>query len=167
MLGLFLKDKKDTSIVDAFKKTISEWQRKPNKIWIDQGSEFYNQYFKDFLKANNIEMYSTFNEGKSVVPERFIRTLKNKIYKHMATISKNVYIDVLNDIVNKYNNTVHRTIKIKPIDVTNDSYVEYNEDFNKKGPKFKANDHVRISKYKNIFAKGYVPNWPEEVFIVN
>ena len=85
----------------------------------------------------------------------------------MTTISKNVYIDVLNDIVNKYNNTVHRTIKIKPIDVTNDSYVEYNEDFNKKGPKFKANDHVRISKYKNIFAKGYVPNWPEEVFIVN
>ena len=112
-------------------------------------------------------MYSTFNEGKYVVAERFIRTLKNKIYKHMTTISKNVYIDVLNDIVNKYNNTVHRTIKIKPIDVTNDSYVEYNEELNKKGPKFKANDHVRISKYKNIFAKGYVPNWSEEVFIVN
>ena len=74
---------------------------------------------------------------------------------------------MLNDIVNKYNNTVHRTIKMKPIDVTGDSYVEYNEDFNKKGPKFKVNDHVRISKYKNIFAKGYVPNWSEEVFIVN
>ena len=71
----------------------------------------------------------------------------------MTTISKNVYIDVLNDIVNKYNNTVHITIKIKPIDVTGDSYVEYNEDFNKKGPTFKVNDHVRISKYKNIFAK--------------
>ena len=74
---------------------------------------------------------------------------------------------MLNDIVNKYNNTVHRTNKVKPIDVTDDSYVEYNEDFNKKGPKFKVNDHVRISKYKNIFAKGYVPNWSEEVFIVN
>ena len=85
----------------------------------------------------------------------------------MTTISKNVYIDLLNDIVNKYNNTVHRTIKIKPTDVTGDSYAEYNEDFNKKGPKFKVNDHVRISKYKNIFAKGYVPNWSEEVFIVN
>ena len=83
-------------------------------------------------------MYSTFNEGKSVVAERFIRTLKNKIFKHMSTISKNVYIDVLNDIVNKYNNTVHRTIKIKTIDVTGDSSVEYNEDFNKKGPKFKV-----------------------------
>ena len=77
-------------------------------------------------------MYLTYNEGKSVVAERFIRTLKNKIFKHMTIISKNVYIDVLNDIVNKYNNTVHRTIKMKPIDVTNDSYVEYNVDFNKK-----------------------------------
>ena len=146
------------------KKIISK--RKPNKIWVDQGSEFYNNTFKGFLKINNIEMYSTFNEGKIVVAERFFRTLKNKIYKHMTTISKNVYIDVLPDIVNKYNNTVHGTIKIKPLDVTNDSYAEYNEDFNKKGPKFKVNDHVRISKYKNIFAKGYVPNWSEEVFIV-
>ena len=85
----------------------------------------------------------------------------------MTTISKNVYVDVLNDIVNKYNNTIHRTIKMKPIDVMSDSFAEYNEDFNKKRPKFKVNDHVRISKYKNIFAKGYVPNWSEEVFIVN
>ena len=112
-------------------------------------------------------MYSTYNEGKSVVAERFIRTLKNKIFKHMTTISKNVYIDVLNDIVNKCNNTVHRTIKMKPIDFTGGSYVEYNEDFNKKDPKFKVNDHVRISKYKTIFAKGYVPNWSDKVFIVN
>ena len=112
-------------------------------------------------------MYSTYNEGKSVVAERFIRTLKNKIFKHMTAFSKNVYIDLLNNIVNKYNNTVHKTIKMKPIDVTDDSYVEYNEDFNKKGPKFKVNDHVRISKYKNILVKGYVPNWSEEVFIVN
>ena len=85
----------------------------------------------------------------------------------MTTISKNVYIDVLNDIVNKYNNTIHRTIKIKPIDVTDNSYVKYNEDFNKKGPKFKVGDRVRISKYKNIFAKGYAPNWSEDIFIVN
>ena len=85
----------------------------------------------------------------------------------MTAISKNVYLDVLDDIVNKYNNTVHRTIKMKPIDVTDDSYAEYNEDFNKKDPKFKVGDHVRISKYKNIFAKGYTPNWSEEVFIVS
>ena len=85
----------------------------------------------------------------------------------MTAISKNVYIDVLNDIVNKYINTAHRTIKIKPIDVMGDSSVEYNEDSNEKGPQFKVNDHARISKHKNIFAKGYVPNWSEEVFIVN
>ena len=99
---------------------------------VDQGSEFYNQSFKDFLKINNIEMYSTFNEGKPVVAERFIRTLKNKIYKHMTVISKNVYFNVLDDMVNRYNNTVHRTIKMKPIDVTNDSFAEYNEESNKK-----------------------------------
>ena len=160
-----LKDKKGTSIVNALKKIISEGT-KPNKIWVDQGSEFYNQYFKDFLKINNIEMYSTFNEGKSVVAERFIRTLKNKFFKHMAAISKNVYFDVLDDIVNKYNNTVHRTIKMKPINLTNDSVAEYNEESNKKSPKFKVGDHVRISKYKNIFAKGYVPNWSEEIFVI-
>ena len=112
-------------------------------------------------------MYSTFNEGKSVVAERLIRILKNKIFKHMTSIPKNVYFNVLDDIVNKYNNTVHRIIKIKHIDVTNDSYDEYSEDFNKKGPKYKVNDHVRISKYKNIFAKRNVPNWSEEIFIVN
>ena len=126
-----LKDKKGTSIVNAFQKIISK-ERKPNKIWADQGSEFCNQSFKDFLKRNNIEMYSTFNEGKSVVPEKFIRTLKNKIFKHMTAVSKNVYFDVLDDIVDKYNNTVHKTIKMKPIDVTDDSYAEYNENSNKK-----------------------------------
>ena len=77
-------------------------------------------------------MYSTFNEGKSVVAERFIRTLKNKIFKHMTAISKNIYVDVLDDVVNKYNNTVHKTIKMKPIDVTDDSFPEYNEESNKK-----------------------------------
>ena len=112
-------------------------------------------------------MYSTYNEGKSVVAERFIITLKNKIFKHMTTISKNVYTDALNDVVNKYNNTIHKTTKMKPIDVRNDSYVEYNEESNKRNPKFKVGDRVRISKYKNIFVKGYVPNWSEEVFVVN
>ena len=92
------------------------------------------------MKINNIEIYSTYNEGKSVVAERFIRTLKNKIFKHMTAISRNVYFDVLDNIVNKYNNTVHRSIKMKPIDVIDDSYAEYNEDFNIKGPKFKVGD---------------------------
>ena len=85
----------------------------------------------------------------------------------MKAISKNVYFHVLDDNVNKYNNKVHKTIKMKPIDVTGDSYAEYNDDFNKKDCKFKAGDHVRISKYKIIFAKGYTPNWSEEVFVIN
>ena len=105
--------------------------RKPNKIWVDQGSEFCNNFFKKFLEINNTEMYSTYSEGKFVVAERFIRMLKNKIFKHMIAISKNVYFDVLDDIVNKYNNTAHKSIKMKPINVTFDSYAEYNEDSNK------------------------------------
>ena len=83
----------------------------------------------------------------------------------MTAVLKNVYFDVLNNIFDKYNNTVHRTITMKPIDVTPDSYAEYNEDSNKKDPKFKVGDHVRISKYKSIFPKGYIQNWSEELFV--
>ena len=126
--------------------------------------------FKRFLKINNIEItYSKCYEGKSVAAERFIRTLKNKISNHMTAISKNVYFDGLDDIVNKYNNTVHRSIKMRPIDVASDSSAEYNEDSNekKKNPKFRIGDHIRISKYKNIFATGYTQNWSEEVFVLS
>ena len=84
-----LKDKKGVSIVNAFQKTLNDSNRKPNKIWVDKGSEFYNSFAKKWLKNNDIEMYSIHNEGKSVVAERFIRTLKTKIYKYMTSISKN------------------------------------------------------------------------------
>ena len=139
-----IKDQKGTSIFNAFKKILSDSNRKPKKMWVNQGSEFYNKSFKDFLKINNIEMYSTYNEGKSVVAEIFIRTFKNKIFKHMTAISKNIYFDVLDDIVDKYSNTVHKTIKMKPTKVTDDSYAEYNEIPNKKDSKFKGGDNVRI-----------------------
>ena len=121
---------------------------------------------KLWLEKNNIEMYSTNNEEKSVVSERFIRAIKNKIYKYMTSISKNVYIDKLDDIVNEYNNTYHRTIKTKPIDVKDNTYINFRKEDNDHDPKFKVGDHVRISKYKNILAKGYTPNWSEEVFVV-
>ena len=111
-------------------------------------------------------MYSTHNEGKSVVAERFIRTLKSKIYKYMTSISKNVYIDKLDDIVNEYNNTYHTTIKMEPIDVKDNTYINADKKINNKNPKFKVGDHVRISKYKKISAKGYMPNWREEVFVI-
>ena len=111
-------------------------------------------------------MCSTYNEGKSAVAERFIRTLKSKIYKHMIAISTNVYFEVLDDIVDEYNKTYYKTIKMKPIDVKSDSFAEYIEESNEKDSRFKVDDHVRISKFKNVFAKGYTPNWSEEIFIV-
>ena len=111
-------------------------------------------------------MYSTCNEEKPVVPEKFIKIFKNKIFKHMRAVSKNVYFDVL-DLVDKYNNAFHRTIKMKPVDVNSNSYAEYNVGSNEKDPKFKVGDHMRISKYTNISAKGYTPNWSEEVFVVS
>ena len=99
-----LKDKKDVTIVNAFQKVLDKSDSKPNKIWVDKGSELYNSSFKKWLKDNDIEMYSTHNEGKSFAVERFIKTLKSKIYKYMISISQNVYIDRVNDIVNKYKN---------------------------------------------------------------
>ena len=88
-----------------------------------KGSEFYNSYVKKWLKDNDIEMYPIHNEGKSVVAKRFIKTLKTKIYKHMTSLSKNLYIDKLDDIVNEYNNTHHRTIKMKPVDVKDNTFI--------------------------------------------
>ena len=161
-----LKDKKGISIVNAFNKIIKQSNRKPNKIWIDQGEEFYNNVFEKWLSDNDINMYSMCNEGKSVVAERFIRTLKNKLYKQMTATGKHVYYDVL-DVVNKYNNTKHSTIKMKPIDVGDNNKRVYIDEHNEKDSRFKVSDKVRISRYTNIFAKGYTPNWSKEIFIVN
>ena len=159
-----LKDKKGISILNAFNKIIKQFNRKLNKIWVDQGGEFYNNIFKKWLSDNDIIMYSTYNEGKSVVAERFIRTLKSKLYKHMTAIGKNVYFDILDDAVNKYNNTKHS----KPIDVRdNNNKRVYIKEHNGKRSRFKVGDRVRISKFQNIFAKGYTPNWSKEIFIVN
>ena len=107
-----------------------------------------------------------YNEGKSAVAERFIRTLKSKLYKHMTAIGKNVYYDVLDDVVNKYNNAKHSTIKMKPIDVKDNKRV-YIDEHNEKDSRFKVGDRVGISKFKNIFAKGHTPNWSSEIFIVD
>ena len=111
-------------------------------------------------------MYSTNNEEKSVVAKRFIRTLKTKIYKYMTSISKNIYIDKLDDIVNEHNSTYDTTIKMKSVDVKNNTYTDFKKGVNDEDPKFKVGDHVKISKYKNIFAKGRTPNCSEEFFII-
>ena len=152
-------------------------------MWVDKGREFYNRSMISWLEKNDTEMYSTHNEGKSVVAERFIRTLKNEVYKYMTSVSKNVYIDKLDNIVNKYNNTYHITIKIKPadvkssntyhitikmkpVDVKSSTYIDFSKENSNKDPKFKICDNVRVPKYKNIFANVYTPNWSEEVFVI-
>ena len=109
-------------------------------------------------------MYSTHNEGKSVIAERFITTLKTKIYKYMTSVSENVYIDKLDDIVDEYNNTYHRAIKMKPVDLKDNSCID--KEVNERNAKFKVGDHVRISKHKNIFAKGYTPNLKKFLLLV-
>ena len=108
---------------------------------------------KSYLEKDDIEMYSELYERKSVVAERFIRTLKNKIHIYVTSVSKNFYIDKLDDIVNKYNNTYHSTIKMKPADVKSNTYINSSKKINDKNPKFKIGDTARISKYKNFFYK--------------
>ena len=134
-----LKDKHGITITKAFQKILGESNRKPNKIWVDKGSKFYNISMKSWLQDNDIKLYSTHNEGKSVVAKRFIRTLKNKIYEYMASISKIVYIDKLDDIVNKYNNT-YSMIKVKPVDVKASTNIDFNKDNDKEERKFEVGD---------------------------
>ena len=121
---------------------------------------------KSWFEKNDIVMYLMHNEIKSVAVERFFRTLKNKIYKYMTWISKNFYIDKLDDIVNKCNNTYHSAIKIKPVDLKSITYIDSSKDVNNKDFKFKIGDIVRISRHENTFAKGYLQNWSEEVFLI-
>ena len=149
-----------------FKKILDESNSKPNKTWVVKRNEFYNRSMISWLQNDDVEMHSTHNEGKSVVAKRFIRTLKNKIYKHMTSIWKNVYIDNLADIVNKYNYTYHSTIKMKPVDVKSSTYIDFNKQNNKEDAKFEVGDLVRITKYKNIYAKGYILNWTKEMFVI-
>ena len=153
-----MKDKRGIAITHAFQKVLDESNCKPNKIWVYKSSEFYNRSMKSWLEKNTIEMYSAHNEGKSVAAERFSRTLMNIIYKYMTSTPKNVYIDKLDDVVNKYNNTYHRTTKMRLFDVKSSTYIDSSKEINHKDLKLKIGGIVRRSKYKNIFAKGYVSN---------
>ena len=161
-----MKDKKGVSIVNAYQSILKKSNRKPNKIGVDKGGELFNNSFKKWLQENDIAVHSTHNEGKSVVAERLIRALKNKIYKCMTSISKNVYIYKLDDIVDEYNNIHHRIIKMKPTDVKDNTDINIGKEINYNNHKFKVGDHVRISKYKNISAKDYTPNWSEEILVI-
>ena len=146
----FVHDAAYSDSKDLTKRTIADKNLKNRAFDIAKDPK-YDGYQRGFES-----MYSTHNEGKSVVAERFIKTLKSKIYE----------LDKLDDIVDEYNNTYHTTIKMKPIDVKDNTYINTSKEINHKDPKFKVGDRVRISKYKNIFAKGYIPNRSEEVFVI-
>ena len=162
-----LKDKMGKSVASALKAIFKE--RKPEKMWVDKGKEFYNKDVKDL-----IELYSTENEEKSSVVERWIRTMKEKMWKYFTANSTNHYINVLSDLVKEYNNTRHSSINMTPVkaskkenelDVWRNLYPELLEiyDIN---PKFSVGDKVRISKKKKTFEKGYTTRWTEEIFTI-
>ena len=131
---IHLKDKEGVSIVNGFQSILKKIIRKPNEIWEDKGSEYYSNSFKKWVQDDDIVMYSIHNEGKSVNAERLIRTLKNKIYKYMTSVSKNVYIDELDDLVNECNSTYHRAIKMKLTCVKNNTYINIGKEVNDKNP---------------------------------
>ena len=138
-----MKEKGVLQLLILFEKVFNESNHKLKKIWVDKGCEFYNKSMKSWLQDNDIKTYSTHNEENSVVAERFLRSLKNKIHKYMTSISKKVYIDKLADIVNKYNNTYYRTIKLKPVDVKSSTYIDFNKENNEEDPKLEVGDHIR------------------------
>ena len=156
-----LNDKKVKTVLNAFIEILNESNRQTNKLWVDQGREFYNKRFQEWLDNNNILMYSTHNEGKSV-----IKTLKAKINKQITSNDSKFYLSYLNKLVDQYNNTYNYSIGKKPI---NTGYSALNEkiETNPKAPKFKVNDRVRITEYKNVFSKGYTKNWSREIFIID
>ena len=171
-----IKNKTCKTITNTLQSIVKTSKRKRNNLRVDSGSEFYNNVIKKWLVENEIKMYSTFNEGKAVVIERFNRTLKNKMYKYFTANNTYKYVDVLPDLINEYNNHKHYTIKTQ----AREASMKYNEkviqqknnvysidDKTIYKSKFMVGDRVRISKYKRtLFDKGYTPNWSEEVFVI-
>ena len=165
-----LKDKKGITIKNALQKIFNK--RKPKFLWTDNGKEFYNKQVQDLLNENNIKLYSTNNsEIKSAVVERFNRTFKNMMYKKFTENNNTIFYNILDELVNNYNNKYHSTIKMSPIEAStkiNEKKIKniYNFEKTKKLGKFKIGDRVRISLEKNIFEKGYETNWTQEIFVI-
>ena len=168
-----LKNKTGKTLVKAF-KTIFKEGIKPKKLWTDKGREFYNKNMKDLLKLNDIELYSTENEEKSSIAERWIRTMKEKMFKYFTDNNTNRYIDVLPDLVEDYNNTVHSSTKFTPIEASKEKnklkvwrnlYPDRYKT-SRLNPKFSVGDEVRITKKKKVFEKGYTTKWTEEIFTI-
>lgn len=170
-----LKDKKGPSVASAFEKIFTTSGRIPNKLWTDKGKEFYNRPVAELLESRgNITLYSTENEEKSSVAERWNRTMKERMFKYFSSNNTNVYIDILQDLVSRYNNTKHSALKMTPLDASqkkNESKVYKNlyGNLEKRSvrPKFMLGDYVRIAKRKGKFSKGYIPRWTEEIFQIS
>ena len=167
-----LKNKTGLSLVEAFKIILASG-RKPEKIITDQGTEFFDKHFKALLKDEDIGLYNTYNETKASVVERLIRTLKTRMWRYFTAKKTMRYIDVLPDLVYSYNHSVHRSIKMKPTDVTDNekqvwrTLYDHNDDVKHVKYKFKIGDQVRISKIKRKFEKGYLPNFSKEIFTIS
>ena len=170
-----LKNKKSETVYDAFRDIVIKSKRQPKMFWSDKGREFTGKHFRNYLGIKKIKPYHTENLEKSSVVERWNRTIKEKIWKMFTTNNNNVYWDKIDDIVERYNNTRHNSIKMTPVEASNPknvSKVWYNlySDLIYKKPgniKFDIGDRVRITKYKRpVFDKGYTPNWTEEIFII-
>ena len=159
-----LKTKSSNSIIDAF--TVLFKDRKPKKLWTDNGKEFINKEFNQFLSKNKVEIYQTYNEGKAVVIERFNRTIKEKMWRYFTQHDTKKYIDILPKLVKEYNNTYHSTIKMTPSEGTKNKIIYIHDICNNK-PKLKVGDRVRIYKYKTHFEKGYETNWTKELFVID
>ena len=165
-LNIPLKDKKGKTVLNAFIEIVNESNCKPHRLWIDQGREFYNKLMQEQLDNSDILICSTNNEGNSVIAERFTKTQKSKIYKRLTANDSKSYLAYLNKLVDQYNNTYHHSINKNPINV-NYSALTGNIESNPKVPKFKVNDRVRTTKYRNIFSKAHSENWSREAFIID
>lgn len=168
-----LKNKTGKEVTQAMKKILSEMKIKPKNLQTDLGKEFYNSTFKELVTNSNINHYSTYSSVKASIVERVNRTLKNKMWKQFSLQGNYKWINILQDIVDKYNNTTHRTIGMKPKDVRKkheqillEGAYSHFKIIDPKKPKFKVNDYVRISKHRGAFSKGYTANWTNEIFKV-
>lgn len=165
-----LKNKTAKTVCENMKKLFNTSKRIPKNLQTDLGKEFYNTELSLLMKNLKINHYSTYTHLKASIVERFNRTLKEKMWKRFSLQGNYKWLNILEELLNEYNNSIHSTIKMKPIDV-NCRRVErnllknvYNYKIKKIIPKFKIGQHVRISKFKNIFEKGYTPNWSPELF---
>ncbi len=170
-----MKNKTAETTLNAFKKIVKDSGRIPKHLWVDKGLEFYNKYMTEWLNENNIIRYSTYSEHKSVVVERFNRTLKEMMWKRFTAENTRNWIDILDGLIFKYNNKLHSTIGMSPVKASQkenkikvlQNTLDKTKPNMKNKPKFKVGDKVRISRTKAIFEKGYLPNWSEELYVVD